>query len=58
MYFVGFSYLISWVIAEPQKPIREIKSHDFLCPYAKGKTKQALSAKNKSSWDFGGDKNK
>ena len=45
MYFVGFSYLISWVIAEPRKPIREIKSYDFLCPYAKERNKAGKACK-------------
>ena len=36
MYFVGFTYLVTWVIAEPQTSVRK-KSHVFLCPYAKGR---------------------
>ena len=38
MYFVGFTYLVTWVIAEPQTSVRK-KSHVFLCPYAKGRNK-------------------
>ena len=42
MYFVGFSYLISWVIAEPRKPIREKSPTIFYVRTQREKTIQIV----------------
>ena len=53
MYFVGFTYLVTWVIAEPHTTDKKEKSHDFLCPYAKKSIGRLMFAKQKKELPLG-----